>query len=91
MTGTHGAFQRLGHRLDLHPGLVPSRIHHLSCGSPDEVHAERADEIQVTLKVTGVFREVFVWAELGRVDENGHDHMLALGFGPADQREMPLV
>ena len=48
-------------------------------------------ERKVTLGVTGIFGEVFLGAELGRIDEDAGHNIGILSAGLADQGQVPLV
>ena len=53
--------------------------------------AEGFDQAQVAAEVARILREVLLRPELGRVDEEGDDHVVALLLRAADEGEMPFV
>src|SRR6266511_68692 len=76
---------------DVDPGCVPLRVHLLDGRREQKVDACRFRQLCVMRLVARVARQVFVRAELDRVDEQGHHHGLALVARSAEQGEMPVV
>ncbi len=66
------------------------RIHDLRCGRPHQVGV-RLDQPHVPVQVARILGKILLRAELGRVDENGDDHLVTFLPRLADQGEMPLV
>src|SRR5256885_2171982 len=86
-SGRGGAAQH-GRSLRYFDGRAgPARVDLLLRRGEQQVGAFRRGQCDVAFLVAGIAREVLARAELGRIDEDAHDHHVAFGPGTPDQAE----
>ena len=85
MTRTAPPFEDVAERSGVEPGLERRRIDLVDRGVKDGVNAERVEPVSVLVEGPGIFVEVFVGAELGRVDEDTDDDAPILAARAGDQ------
>ena len=75
----------------LDKGPIARRVDHLRRGVEDQIDARLAAEFHIVGKGPGVAREVFVRAELRRVDEDRDDDAGVVPPRGSNEREMAFV
>ena len=83
----HGALQAIGQAKHLDGGGEAGRIDLLGGGREQQVGPSRCGQLAVALLLAWIAVEVGVLVELRGVHEQRHDHHVALGTRPRDQRE----
>ncbi|KEO91079.1 hypothetical protein EH32_01770 [Erythrobacter litoralis] len=91
MSGSGGTAQPLAHPLYRYAGRETGGIHRLDARRPEQRDPFCLEHRRILGKLAGIGVEVLVRAELGGIDEDRGDDMVAMFARPADQREMPFV
>ena len=91
MIGPRGAAQILGQVADADMGAEALRIHLGRVGREDEIGAGLGELGEIALFVARVVTEVLARAELDRVHEDGHDHVVGFALGEGDEGEMAFM
>ncbi|KAG1466432.1 hypothetical protein G6F57_013260 [Rhizopus arrhizus] len=88
-----GTLQHLAHARGVHlRGLVHAqRVHRLHAGQPHGVAADLLQPGHIGLGRTRVATEVFIGAELGRVDEDARHHLVGVLARQGHQRMMAAM
>src|SRR5262249_20403584 len=72
-------------------GADAARVHFFKRRYEQQIHTFFLQQLSVALKSAGIVGEVFIRAKLGRIDENGSCHRVALRLGRPHQGEMSFV
>ena len=84
-------FMEVGDGAGVDLGVSVGAVHFLRGGGKDEGYTCTFEHGKVSVKVSGVGGEIFVGAELGRVDEDGSDNCVVLGGGSFDKSHVASV
>ena len=89
--GTRAAAKFVAQAFDRDVGDGARGIHFFHAGSKNQVHAVLLQQFAIAIKVARILGQVFVGAELERIDEDRNHDQIALRLGRAHQRQMALV
>src|SRR6185312_4035869 len=79
------------HAFHIDEGARAGRVHLLGRWREHQIHAFTLQSGAVGFKGSRILGEILIWAELGRVHENGDDNRSACRPGRTDQGQMPLM
>jgi len=87
--GSSGAAQIFGEAWHAHPSGKASGIHFFRARNEHKIDPRLRKLFDVARFVARIALEVFLWPELGGIDEDRGDHAPGVALGHSDQRQMP--